>query len=307
MIDRRNKPRPTSSPSWVRNQLSAFVASTTSSFARSTPHRSHHPLTAARADHLVVATANIQFQADEQRLLDLVDALQQYESTTPAIVALQEVEGTDHLDGHTIYQIATHFGMSMRYQAARRHPMTDADAHGSFGNAVLSSAGFVDDDAAGLGRGRVELCSEGGWEPRVAVDVAVPLDDGSALRVLSTHLDHGGVRGFLGDNVPGEAQLERLLDAADGIAPTLIVGDFNLVPDRVADILSGSRFIDAARSHACHSTGTAGRRRIDYVLVDADAFEVKDCEVVRLYDLGGGRHDISDHHAVVATLRRRTR
>ena len=254
----------------------------------------------------MVATANIQFQMDEQRLIDLVDALRKYETTTPAILALQEVQGTDHEDGHTIYQIARHFCMSMRYQAARRHPLVRA-SDGSFGNAILSTAGFAVDDATGPALpGRIDLEKGTGWEPRVAVDVSVPLDDGSAVRVLGTHLDHGGLRGFLGNNQPGEQQLELLLEAAESkTQPTLLLGDFNLRPDRVAEILRGSRFIDAARTQACHTVGTSRGRRIDYVLVDNDAFEVVGCDVVRLYDLGAGRLNISDHHAVVATLRRR--
>ncbi len=285
------------------SRLASFVASTTSTaWARPTPHKRDHPIQAARADHLVIATANIQFQEREDRLLELVQALRQSEHTTPAILALQEVQGVDDGDGHTIYQLAQMFQMSMRYQGARRHPLVrSAPAPGSFGNAILSNAGFVEGSCGG----RVEL-RHGGWEPRVALDVRVPLDDGSAVRVLATHLDHGGVFGVVVNNGPGRAQLEHLVDLAEASdEPTVIVGDFNLTPDVVAGVIKGSRFIDPARGRKAHGVGTAGSRRIDYVLVDSDAFDVEDCDLIRLYDRGEGRNNISDHHAVVAILRRR--
>lgn len=292
------------------NRLTSFVSTTTATrWARPTPHKRDHPVRAASAEHLVVATANIQFQENEDRLLDLVNALRADERTRPAILALQEVQGVDDGDGHTIYQLASMFEMSMRYQGARRHPLErSAPVPGSFGNAVLSAAGFAaEPDAPGLGGGRIELGRHGGWEPRVALDVRVPLDDGSDVRVLATHLDHGGLLGFMLDNGPGRAQLEELVDLAEHHAgPTVITGDFNLTPDTVARVIKGTRFIDPARGRKCHGTGTAGSRRIDYVLVDDDAFHVVDCDVVRLYDRGAGKSNISDHHAVVTILRRRS-
>lgn len=264
-----------------------------------------HDVVGADADHLVVATVNVQYQQQEHALIELVKTLREHRETAPAIIALQEVQGNDDGDGHTVYDIADRFEMSMRFAGARRHPLI-GPLKGSFGNAVLSAVGFaVDPDVDRDGAGVIAL--PGGWEPRVAVDVRVPLNDGSAVRVLGAHLDHGGLRGFVNDdNVPGEAQLERLLDSAErDLSPTLICGDFNLTPDVVERILRGSRFVDPARGRAAHARGTSGKRRIDYVLVDDAAFDVEDSDVCALYGRAG-RVDVSDHHAVVAVLKKKT-
>ncbi len=258
-----------------------------------------HDIVTADAAHLVIATANLQYQQREAALVALVKTLRAHKATAPAILALQEVQGNDDGEGHTIYRLADLLGMSMRFAGARRHPLI-GPLRGSFGNAVLSAVGFgCDPDVDNDGVGVIQL--PGGWEPRVAVDVRVPLNDGSAVRVMGAHLDHGGLRGFVvDDNVAGEAQLEKLIDSAErDLSPTVICGDFNLTPDVVDRVLRGSRFIDPARSRAVHARGTAGKRRIDYILVDDAAFDVVDIDVC---DLSG----LSDHHAVVAVLRKKS-
>lgn len=290
------------------DRLLGYIAQKTSSaWATKTRHRRSRPSHPhkARADHLVVATANVQYQQQEAALVELVKTLREHRATAPAILALQEVQGHDDGEGHTIYQIADLLEMSMRFAGARRHPLI-GPLRGSFGNAVLACAGFGDDpDVDNDGHGVIQL--PGGWEPRVAVDVRVPLDDGSAVRVMGAHLDHGGLRGLVNDdNVPGEAQLEKLIDSAErDLSPTVICGDFNLTPDVVDVILRGSRFVDPARGRACHAQGTAGKRRIDYILVDDRAFDVVDIDVCPLYGRAG-RRDVSDHHAVVAILKKKT-
>lgn len=295
----------------VDRVLGAIGERTAARWATSSRHaRSRaHDVVGADADHLVVATVNVQYQQQEHALIELVKTLREHRETAPAIIALQEVQGDDASAGdvderHTVYAIADRFEMSMRFAGARRHPLI-GPLKGSFGNAVLSAVGFsVDPDVDGDGAGVIQL--PGGWEPRVAVDVRVPLNDGSAVRVMGAHLDHGGLRGFVNDdNVPGEAQLERLLDSAErDLAPTLICGDFNLTPDVVERILRGSRFVDPARGRAAHARGTSGKRRIDYILVDDAAFDVDDIDVCALYGRAG-RVDVSDHHAVVAVLKKK--
>lgn len=131
---------------------------------------------------------------------------------------------------------------------------------------------------------------------------------GTEFWVFNTHFDHVGRQARV-----ESARLihQKVMEKTGGKAPTVIMGDLNLTPETEPIQIFGENWADA-RTHAALTLGPEGtftgfdsctpaERRIDYIFVHPDLYEVQ--RYLVLSDRRNG-HYASDHFGVYAELRR---
>jgi endonuclease/exonuclease/phosphatase family metal-dependent hydrolase len=226
-----------------------------------------------------VATFNIRHGARSDDTIDhaaLADACAAFRAD---VIGLQEVDArrarSSFRDQGRV--VARRLGCNCVYGAARRR------REGFFGNALLSTASFRDVT-------HVRLPRPSEREARAAILARLVFDDGE-MSVAVTHLQHQPASR---PEAPPEAplQLRALLDAFDAWPlPRVVMGDFNMQPPRAHPILSDAGY--AAATTAATVPADEPRITLDYVAVCG--VDIVDCVVVAA--------DVSDHRAIIATLR----
>ncbi len=158
-----------------------------------------------------------------------------------------------------------------------------------WGNALLSRYPMSDK--------QVHTLSE--TSKRTALEATVTVD-GARLRVLSTHLVHGGERAAEVRN----AQVERLVAAISSDVPAIVMGDFNATPESASVKRVGSVLVQTERDltrptiglhpELYHGPGGAtDRLRLDYIFATSD---------LSVIETGTFDSDASDHIPVYAIL-----
>jgi endonuclease/exonuclease/phosphatase family metal-dependent hydrolase len=200
-----------------------------------------------------VLTYNIHHGEGMDGAFDLPRLARIIESTTPDLVALQEVDqGTQRASGvNELAELArlTHlhpaFGKAMDFQG------------GGYGIAVLSRWPLR----------HVEIHPLPGppdREPRTSLTVAVRVNrSGPLVQFTSTHLDSG--RDF-GNRIAQANELNRLLVHDDGV-PTILAGDLNSgLQTEVMKILDGD-WMNVSPDDPPPAIPTGRPGRVDHVLV----------------------------------------
>lgn len=221
---------------------------------------------------LRVVTYNIKAGL-ESSLDDIGDIL---EELAPDVVMLQEVDRnaarTDHIDQGAA--LAERLGMQYTYGA------TKARGEGDFGLAVLSRLPFA-------GAQRIELPSEGSFEPRItlAADVCVGT---RSVRVFDTHSD-------LNPFAQEEQQRALAAYATDFAGSGVIVaGDMNATSDAPGlRALLDVPLVDASGKNS--DAATCAGRRIDFILTD-DALGASAVSTTVL------ETEASDHYPVLVEI-----
>ncbi len=189
------------------------------------------------------------------------------QSGQPDIVALQEVN-----DG----QAATLAkAINMNYAYFPHNP--GGKGYGNWwGNAILSKFQILD----------AELEAIGGSGTKNRSIVAAKADvNGQPIVFVSVHTDH---------RVYGEQSILKTLEYLKKITePVVLIGDFNMVPNdlRINLITGENKFLDTAKAVQTENTkqvrdvgtfavGRYNSRRIDYVFVQPQFFEVLDARLV---------------------------
>lgn len=117
---------------------------------------------------------------------------------------------------------------------------------------------------------------------------------GNTFRVMNTHLDH----------ISEQARLEgaRLILSRSNEIPTVIMGDFNALPDEAPiQALRSSGFVDSLERKSqstFHNWATEDYGQIDYIFVRGLKFDWS-----WVIDKKQNGRDASDHYPVVATVR----
>ena len=194
----------------------------------------------------------------------------------PDVVLLQEVDNNVDRTGNVDQAgaLAERLGMDYAYGAAK------VQRDGDFGLAVLSRLPFA-------GAERIELPSEGSFEPRIALagDVCV---GGRSVRVFSTHSDL--------NPMAQEAQQRALAEHAAPYVETGVIvgGDMNATFEAPGlQALFNTPLVDTAASHT--DKATCAGRTIDFVLADGALGQGSvDADVIET--------DASDHYPVVVEI-----
>jgi endonuclease/exonuclease/phosphatase family metal-dependent hydrolase len=248
-----------------------------------------------------VATFNIlNGRSPEDDRVDLGRYVDAVRSLDADVLALQEVDRNQHRSDR-----ADLTALAADAMGAPHHRFVAA-LSGTPGATWIAATGTDEPDAAAYGIALLSRHPVSGWsvvrlppvpvrvpmrfgkdlrpvwvrdEPRVAVIATIESPRGP-LTVVNTHLSF--IRWWNG------LQLRRLVGSVDGTAPTLLVGDLNMGPERAGRL---SRM----RQLASHPTFPSDepREQIDHVLASVD-LETKTSESVRL--------PLSDHRALVVDL-----
>ena len=194
------------------------------------------------------------------------------------VVALQEVDYEAERTGGVDQAgaLAERLAMQPTFVAAR------FEGSGHFGVALLSRLPF-------LRAARIDLPSDGAFEPRVAVDATV-CAGGKPVRVVSVHAD---IYPWSAEQ-NAEALAEAMDNGSSDRDGVIVAGDLNASPtDAPAQAFTGRGFVDAIAGRG--DAPTFADRRIDYVFVNAGlASLVEDAQVDDV--------DASDHRPMFVDL-----
>lgn len=213
------------------------------------------------------------------RHLDRVVA--EIESVGPDIAGLQEVAGPDQAA-----DIAHALGLNFAYVA---HETTRSTGRW-WGVAILSKYPIQSARSAEISFGRGN---------QRTVLIATLRVGTRTLTALSIHKDK---------DLHDSSSIRNIMNIVAPLeGPVILLGDFNFTPKKSKGRLEliETRFIDAATAvdttgaRAARRLGTfvRSKRRIDYVFVDRDAFEVRDAGVTRPVT------PASDHRAFYARVK----
>ena len=185
---------------------------------------------------------------------DLVSAIR---SADPDVVGLQEVSGNQ------AELIAKALGMEYVYGS---HNST---GYGSWwGNAILTKSILIESEKVALG---------GSTGKNRSMITAIANVDQQPIVFASVHIDH---------RVRDNRSIEAILSFLDSIEiPVVLIGDFNMRPwsPRAIALTEYSGLIDAAGSPDTERMGTwdsPSGKRIDYIFVQSDHFNVVDSALV---------------------------
>ena len=206
------------------------------------------------------------------------------ESTDPDVVALQEVKGSGQAK-----QLANRLNLNYAYMAHQEF----------WGLAVLSKHKIVKTDSNNICRDcKIKLSSGKTYnDPRISL-VAVIDINGTQITFINVHY-HLGVY---------EQQVKATMELLRNIKePVVLMGDLNREQDDsemkpIQDKFNDTCLaVDTETSENVKKTGTivvgpSVGRRIDYIFVDPESFEVKDAGIVKEY------RDASDHYAYFANV-----
>ena len=211
-----------------------------------------------------------------QNLGDVIEAIR---SVDPDVVGLQEVAGVGQ-----IKEIAETLNMNYAFEwhgtGSSREPW--------WGVGVLSKYRIVATEGVEISSGRADTKS---------ILIANLDAAGRKLTAISVHKDKD-----LNDG----SSIANILNALpDSETPVILIGDFNIEPDKSRLIPLTRRFQDTARSVDTATTSVARERgtfywsgrRIDYVFADKGHFRVVNAGLVP-----EKHHDASDHIAYYAKL-----
>jgi endonuclease/exonuclease/phosphatase family metal-dependent hydrolase len=211
------------------------------------------PEVGAAAGGIRAVTLNVHAGFDERGGWSFDRQMRSLRAARPDVVALQEVSrGWVINGGADLFELAR--------ESLGLHGVPGPSVRSDWGNAVFSRT------PPGA-RSNLPLPPRSLPIPRAVMAVDVPLDDGSALRVLATHLHHvaadSAVRDF-------QATFLAALPEVTGAGGSLLLGDFNALPDsRCLSVLRDAGWTDVhAPGAGAGETfpASAPARRIDTVL-----------------------------------------
>ena len=205
-------------------------------------------------------------------------------SIDPDVVALQEVKGSGQAK-----QLAKRLNLNYAYFSHQKF----------WGLAMLSKHKILKADSKKVCKGCKGKMSSGKTfkDPRIAIVSVIDIN-GSKITFINVHY-HLGVY---------EKQVKATMALLRGInGPVVLMGDLNRQQDDsemkpIQDKLNDTCLkVDTETSENVKKTGTkiggrADGRRIDYIFVDPESFEVKDVGIVKEY------RDASDHYAYFANV-----
>jgi endonuclease/exonuclease/phosphatase family metal-dependent hydrolase len=236
------------------------------------------PEESARPGEIRAVTFNLHAGFDERGGWSFDREMQSLRAARPDVVALQEVSRGWVINGSAdLYELAR--------ESLGLHGVPGPSVRSDWGNAVLSRTRPGASSTLALPPRSLPI-------PRAVTSVDVPLEDGSALRVLATHLHH-----VEADSTVRHLQATFLaaLPKVTGAGGSLLLGDFNALPDsRCLAILREAGWTDV------HVPGTEGGgtfpasdplRRIDTVL-HRGGLRLAEARVAESWG--------SDHRAVIA-------
>ena len=229
-----------------------------------------------------IMTYNLHQGFDAGGTLAIKDQARVIAEASPDIVALQEVSRGWVIDGSFDMLVWLSRRLDMPYVWG---PAADS----VWGNAILSRYPILEARTIPMpNNGQLQM-------DRGYTLVRVDVGDGGPVTVIATHMHHLADEEHL--RVP---QVQALLEAWDGSSRSIILGDFNAIPEGPAvGLLREAGLSDAYESAGRDlgegHTAPAGdpSRRIDYIWVSPDLRVVD-------FSLVGGR--ASDHLGVVATV-----
>ena len=216
------------------------------------------------------ATSSSFFSGCTKKLDGVISAIR---SADPDVVGLQEV------DSANVAALARALDMNYAYS-----PHNPSGYGRWWGNAVLTKFAIQDSVTTSVG---------GSGEINRSIVTAIALIDDHRTALISVHTDH---------RLKDESSVRAILRHAASLSlPTILIGDFNMLPgdSRTSLMTRTAGFLDtAATANAAPAMATFGRYRIDYVFAQDEYFEVIDSSVV-----AAEHHDASDHIAYYAKLK----
>ncbi len=232
-------------------------------------------------ESLRIASFNIQGGrlGGRAELPPLVDACTPLDAD---ILGLQEVDRRQRRSGFADQAGAVASGLQCKMVYGPTHRRI---IRGQYGNALIVRGEIIENEVIRLPG------SDTKQQLRAAILARVEVQ-GIALTVAVTHLQHHPKRlHHLPNEAPDQLRaLLELLSARPG--PRVLIGDFNMQPPRAAPILTAAGYTVADTGPAYPAEQP--RVQLDYIAVDG--LVIESASVV---DTG----TVSDHHAIVATVR----
>jgi endonuclease/exonuclease/phosphatase family metal-dependent hydrolase len=186
------------------------------------------PDESARPGETRAVTLNLHAGFDERGGWSFDREMQSLRAARPDVVALQEVSRGWVINGSAdLYELAR--------ESLGLHGVPGPSVRSDWGNAVFSRTRPGASSTIALPPRALPI-------PRAVTSVDVPLEDGSALRVLATHLHH-----VQADSTVRELQATFLaaLPKVTGAGGSLLLGDFNALPgSRCLSILREAGWTD---------------------------------------------------------------
>ena len=200
------------------------------------------------------------------------------------MVALQEVKGSGQAK-----QLAKRLNLNYAYMAHQEF----------WGLAMLSKHKIIKTDSKKVCEScKIKLSSGKTYnDPRIAFAAVIDIN-GTQIKFINVHY-HLGVY---------EQQVKATMELLSGIkGPVVLMGDLNREQDDpemkpIQDKFNDTCLaVDTETSEYVKKTGTmvvgpSVGRRIDYIFLDPESFEVKDAGIVKEY------RDASDHYAYFANV-----
>ncbi len=211
------------------------------------------------------------------RTAPFAELIRQY---SPDVVALQEVhDRTSYVSGRRwVFELAEETGMFPLFCKSFDY------SGGGFGVALLTRYPF-------FGSEYIVSVMEGAREPRATGWVYLSLPDGNTVRVGSTHMavESECIAANMSD-------VNRHIFAEDTVTPTLLIGDYNAVPDSDQIFYFTRKWQDVGKEIGPTIPSDKPTKKLDYIMgFPKGNWKLESHEVI-------ARTDMSDHCFIFAEV-----